>query len=130
MVLACLCWVVGTVSPARAEEAAPASDDYVLRVWELEDGMPDHHVSSITRTDDGYLWFTTFSGLVRFDGVRFQLMGKREFPGLPSPWVTPVFAARDRSLWLGLDQGGMARWDRHGPVQSILPVQPRPTNAF
>lgn len=60
--------------------------------------MPDHHVSSITRTDDGYLWFTTFSGLVRFDGVRFQLMGKREFPGLPSPWVTPVFAARDRSL--------------------------------
>lgn len=24
----------------------------------------------------------------------------------------------------------MARWDRQGPVQSILPVQPRPTNAF
>lgn len=130
IVLACLCWVVGALVHARSEEVVPVSNDYVLRVWELEDGMPDHHVSCITRTDDGYLWFTTFSGLVRFDGVRFQLMGKRELPGLPSPWVSPVFAASDRSLWLGLDQGGMARWDRHGPVQSILPVQPRPTRAF
>jgi signal transduction histidine kinase/ligand-binding sensor domain-containing protein len=92
--------------------------------------MPDHHVSHIARTDDGYLWFTTLSGLVRFDGVRFQLMGKSELPGLPSPWVSPVFAANDRSLWLGLDQGGMARWDRHGLVESVLPVQPRPTSAF
>jgi len=114
---------------ARAEEAVPGPKDYVLRVWELEDGMPDHHVSGITRTDDGYLWFTTFSGLVRFDGVRFQLMGKNELPGLPSPWVNPVYAASNGSLWLGLDQGGMARWDRHGPVRSVLPVQPRPTSA-
>jgi signal transduction histidine kinase/ligand-binding sensor domain-containing protein len=128
--LACLFWVAGALTHARAEGAVPVSNDYVLRVWELEDGMPDHHVSSITRTDDGYLWFTTFSGLVRFDGVKFQLMGKRELPGLQSPWVTPVFAASDRSLWLGLDQGGMARWDRHGPVRSILPVQPRPTSAY
>jgi signal transduction histidine kinase/ligand-binding sensor domain-containing protein len=127
--MACLCWAGGGLARARAEEAVPVSNDYVLRVWELEDGMPDHHVSCITRTDDGYLWFTTFSGLVRFDGVRFQLMGKSELPGLPSPWVSPVFAASDRTLWLGLDQGGMARWDRHGPVRSVLPVQPRPTSA-
>ena len=120
----------GVVECVRAEEAVPVSNDYVLRVWELENGMPDHHVHSITRTDDGYLWFTTFSGLVRFDGVRFRLMGKNELPGLPSPWVSPVFAAGDGSLWLGLDQGGMARWDRKGPVRSIQPVQPRPTNAY
>lgn len=129
IVWACLYWGVGVGTRARAEEAMPVSNDYVLRVWELEDGMPDHHVSSITRTDDGYLWFTTLSGLVRFDGMRFQLMGKRELTGLPSPWVFPVFAASDRSLWLGLDQGGMARWDRHRPVQPVLPVQARPTSA-
>jgi signal transduction histidine kinase/ligand-binding sensor domain-containing protein len=129
MALACLGWAGGTLARVRAEEVAPVSNDYVLRAWELEDGMPDHHVHSIARTRDGYLWFTTFSGLVRFDGVRFQLMGKNELPGLPSPWVSPVFAASDGSLWLGLDQGGMARWDRRGPVQSLLPVQPRPTNA-
>lgn len=129
IVLACLLWVGGVLARARAEDVVPVSNDYVLRVWELEDGMPDHHVSSIARSDDGYLWLTTFSGMLRFDGVRFQLMGKSELPGLPSPWVTPVFAASDDSLWLGLDQGGMARWDHHGAVQSVLPVQPRPTSA-
>ncbi len=119
----------GAFGIARAQEGPTVSNDYVLRAWELEDGMPDHHVSSITRTDDGYLWLTTFSGLLRFDGVRFQLMGKREVPGLPSPWVSPVFAASDGSLWLGLDQGGMARRDHQGAVRPILPVQPRPTSA-
>lgn len=127
--MACLFWLAAVVERVRGDEVPPVSNDYVLRVWELENGMPDHHVGSITRTDDGYLWFTTFSGLVRFDGVRFQLMGKSELPGLPSPWVSPVFAASDGSLWLGLDQGGMARRDRNGEVRSILPVQARPTSA-
>lgn len=127
--LVCLFGVVGAMAASGAAEQAPVSNDYVLRVWELEDGMPDHHVSSITRTGDGYLWFTTFSGLLRFDGVRFQLMGKSELPGLPSPWVSPVFAASDGSLWLGLDQGGLARRDHQGTVRPILPVQPRPTSA-
>jgi signal transduction histidine kinase/ligand-binding sensor domain-containing protein len=129
MVSACLIWLAWIVTPACGNEVPQVSNDYVLRVWELENGMPDHHINSITRTQDGYLWFTTLSGLVRFDGVRFQLMGKKELPGLPSPWVTPVFAASDGSLWLGLDQGGIARRDRNGEIRSILPVQSRPTSA-
>lgn len=105
----------------------PVSEDYVLRTWELTEGLPDNHISSLTRTSEGYLWLTTYSGLVRFDGERFVITGKETFPGLPSPWVAPVFAASDQSLWLGLERGGMVRW-HDGKLQPIAPIVPRPTS--
>ena len=103
------------------------SEDYVLRSWELTEGLPDNHISSIARGADGYLWLTTLSGLVRFDGERFVVVGKETFPGLPSPWVAPVFVARDDSLWLGLERGGVVRWQA-GKLEMIAPIMPRPTS--
>ena len=87
----------GISAGAPIDEFA-VSEDHVLRSWELTEGLPDNHVSSIARSADGYLWIATLSGLVRFDGERFVLTGKETFPGLPSPWVAPVFVARDHSL--------------------------------
>ncbi len=108
-----------------APAEVPTAGDVVLRVWSLPEGMPDHHVGSITRSANGYLWVTCFSGLLRFDGDRFTLMGKAAIPGLESRWVSPVFAAKDEALWLGLDRGGMARW-KDGGARMIRPLQPRP----
>jgi signal transduction histidine kinase/ligand-binding sensor domain-containing protein len=106
----------------------PFSDDYVLRTWEVTEGLRDNHISSIAQTADGYLWITNFSGLFRFDGERFVRMDKESMPGLPTPWVTPAFAARDGVLWLGLERGGVACW-RGNAVETLLPIQPRPTSA-
>src|SRR5205823_5977972 len=49
----------------------PVSEDYVLRVWGVDDGLPSSYVYSIAQTPDGYLWVATSEGLARFDGVRF-----------------------------------------------------------
>ena len=54
-----------------AEDARPDSNEYVLRAWDMEDGLPHNSVSGIAQTPDGYLWLATREGLARFDGVRF-----------------------------------------------------------
>jgi signal transduction histidine kinase/ligand-binding sensor domain-containing protein len=92
--------------------------------------MPDHHVGSVARSADGFLWLTTYSGLARFDGLRFERMGKETVPGLTTPWVAPVHVARDQTLWLGLERGGVVRWKRGGVAEEILPVQPRAAQAL
>ena len=113
-----------------ASAEPPISTNYVLRAWELEHGMPDHHVGSVARSADGFLWLTTYSGLARFDGLRFERMGKETVPGLTTPWVAPVHVARDQTLWLGLERGGVVRWKRGGVAEEILPVQPRAAQAL
>ena len=72
-----LLWAAGNSFAALPDspDQVPVAEDVVLRGWSLQDGMPDHHVGSITRSADGYLWVTCFSGLLRFDGDRFVLMG-------------------------------------------------------
>jgi len=45
---------------------------YRFETWTTDNGLPQNGGRSIGQTSDGYLWFTTFYGLVRFDGVNFK----------------------------------------------------------
>lgn len=45
-------------------------------VWTTDNGLPQNSIYSIIQTRDGYIWFTTFGGLVRYDGVRFTVFDK------------------------------------------------------
>lgn len=124
--IAFLIFVIVARGAIESPNDLPFADDTVLRTWEVTEGLHDNHISGIARGADGYLWITNFSGLFRFDGARFVHMDQGSMAGLPSPWVSPVFFARDHSLWLGLERGGIARW-RSGKVDSIAPIRPRPT---
>jgi ligand-binding sensor domain-containing protein len=81
---------------------------------------------TIAQSTDGYMWFGTASGLVRFDGVRFILRPSEI--NLLSSKIFSLAAARDGSLWVGTDNG-LAHWvhqkliwyaDVTGWVQAIL----------
>ncbi|MGC3988637.1 MAG: two-component regulator propeller domain-containing protein [Chthoniobacteraceae bacterium] len=108
----------------RLPDSIPVSDEYVLRTWGVEDGLPSNYVSGITQTPDGYLWLATQGGLTRFDGVRFTPFLKDFAPALTSNRVSAVFAARDGVLWVGFDQGGMARMvgDHFDSILSMDPA--------
>ena len=50
---------------------AGAAPNYFIRSWQSEAGLPQNKVTAVVQTHDGYLWVGTYSGLARFDGVRF-----------------------------------------------------------
>ena len=51
--------------------AAPGSD-YMVKTWGVDDGLPESGISDVVQTPDGYIWVSTlYSGVSRFDGVRF-----------------------------------------------------------
>ncbi|MEI2727200.1 MAG: two-component regulator propeller domain-containing protein [Verrucomicrobiota bacterium] len=58
-------------------QGLPASPSYQIDVWRADEGLPQGTVTSIAQTPDGYLWLGTQNGLVRFDGVRFQVFNEK-----------------------------------------------------
>ncbi|HSM06573.1 MAG TPA: two-component regulator propeller domain-containing protein, partial [Longimicrobiales bacterium] len=82
-VVAALVLVAGASErSATALEPDRALTQLGHRFW--DDELPQSSVNAITQTRDGYLWFGTYEGLVRFDGVRFVVfdsVGTRDLPG-------------------------------------------------
>lgn len=81
---------------------------YVHDAWNSNDGLPQDSVNAVVQTADGYIWFATQEGLVRFDGVRFTVFDQSNTDGMGG-FVFTLFAARDGALWVGTG-GGLLRY--------------------
>ena len=78
---------------------ATATAQYRFESWTADEGLPQNSVYSIIQTRDGYLWLTTFDGLVRFDGVRFTVFDKSNTKGC-APTASPRFTrTRTGRFW-------------------------------
>jgi ligand-binding sensor domain-containing protein len=67
---------------------------YRFDSWTTDKGLPQNSVRSIIQTRDGYLWLTTFDGLVRFDGVRFTVFDKSNTRGLSTNRFTALASSK------------------------------------
>lgn len=63
----------------------------------------------IVQTRDGYLWFTTFDGLVRFDGVRFTVYNRGNSPELPGNRFMSLYEDGAGDLWATMESGQVVR---------------------
>lgn len=80
--------------------------------------MPQNGVREITQTPDGYLWFTTFDGLVRFDGVRFTTFDKANTKGIINNRFTGLFGDKDGTLYAMTMEDGTLTIYRNGVFSS------------
>ena len=105
-VLATALPLLSPVVYARLDPAKTISQ-YGHDVWQTESGLPQNSVLAIAQTGDGYLWFGTEEGLVRFDGVRFTVFDKRNTLSLRSNTISVLLEDRSGSLWIGTNGGGL-----------------------
>jgi signal transduction histidine kinase/ligand-binding sensor domain-containing protein len=111
--------VVSGVRAAEARDTTRALSQYFRDRWENDRGFPGGRVYAITQTADGYLWIGAEKGLVRFDGLSFQLFepdGAKKI----GPTVLGVVGAPDGSVWARLRGPGLVRY-RNGGFDDILP---------
>src|SRR5262249_9175797 len=66
---------------------------YAHTSWTIRGGFFKGRVHSIAQTPDGYLWISTDSGLLRFDGVRFVPWQPPSGQSLPSNDVQGMVGA-------------------------------------
>src|SRR2546422_9822128 len=90
--------------------ANKTSAQYQFDLWNTDNGLPQNSVNAILQTRDGYLWFTTFDGLVRFDGVRFIIFNTANTKGIMSSRFTRLHEDRTGGLWIMTENGGLTRY--------------------
>ena len=87
--------------------ASIATAQYQSETWTTENGLPQNSVTSIVQTKDGYIWFGTFGGLVRFDGIKFKVFNTINAPAIKSNRITNLFEDKNGTLWIGTQFGNI-----------------------
>jgi ligand-binding sensor domain-containing protein/signal transduction histidine kinase len=107
-----------SVGPAYAIDPNRAMSQYLHDRWGPERGFPRGPVYAIAQTPDGYLWIGTEAGLVRFDGLNFQLVQDSSSP-TPITAVLGLAADNEGNLWVRLQGPTMLRY-RNGVFEDAM----------
>jgi ligand-binding sensor domain-containing protein/two-component sensor histidine kinase len=78
---------------------------YGYQSWQTDSGLPQNTVHAVLQTADGYMWFATEAGLVRFDSVHFTVYNHKNTPQLPSDLVYSLLQDNSGTLWIGTANG-------------------------
>ncbi len=104
--LACL---AALIVSGMSAESADRPQDFLVRNWQSEEGLPGNVVRSLGQTPDGLLWVATAEGLARFDGFEFKLIsGTTGYRGRRLGFFR-LMTPDDGSVWVSTFQGGLLK---------------------
>ncbi len=87
----------------------PPLRDYVIDGWSSRNGLPHNSLRDIAQTPEGHLWFATWEGAVRYNGIDFTVIGRGTSPGLRDNGVGSLYVDPDGRLWLSDSRGNLGR---------------------
>ncbi|WP_052313313.1 sensor histidine kinase [Terriglobus roseus] len=91
--------------------------EYQKQNWQVEEGLSENNVRQITQSTDRKLLLATFSGVLTFDGQRFEPVGTVKNPaGVNGAAVNAMLPGLDNDLWVGTDGSGVLHQTAAGVV--------------
>jgi ligand-binding sensor domain-containing protein/signal transduction histidine kinase len=109
-------WAVAAIAlvcfaiQAHAVDPNRKISQYMRDSWGREVGYPGGSVSAIAQTTDGYLWIGTDKGLIRFDGLNFQLFQQAIPESFPIGPVQGLTVDSASNLWILLQSTRILRF--------------------
>ncbi|WP_409029358.1 two-component regulator propeller domain-containing protein [Gracilimonas sediminicola] len=95
---------------------------YNLKTYSVNDGLPSSQVYDIHLSDNGFVWFATAFGLVKFDGFEFETYDKKN--GLRDEIIYDIFEDSKKRFWVSTETGGVGLLEgdsvRYDPEFSVL----------
>ena len=73
----------------------------------IENGLPNNTVRSITKDADGFIWFGTYDGLCRYDGINIKIFRSTNNTNnlLNSNRIYALFTNSEQQLFIGTSKG-------------------------
>ncbi len=107
-----VCFIILSFSiSVKAQYNQPLSD-YVIERWSAEEGLPSNNLRHIAKDKDGFLWISTFNGLVRFDGVQFKIFDSKNIDGLLTSAFYSVMPLNSGGLIVNSQSSGIFKYNK------------------
>lgn len=90
----------------NASESTDDFGDYVVTIYNEQNGLPTGEANVVMQTSDGYIWIGSYGGLIRYDGTRFRNYSE-EKEGITSSSVRSLFEDSKGRLWIGTNDAGV-----------------------
>src|SRR6266496_1315007 len=107
-------------SSVQALDPKRAVSEYIHSAWNVQQGFPGGSVYAITQTPDGYLWLGTEKGLIRFDGLNFQLFNQTKSPVLDVGSVIDLMTDGQGNVWIRSQSRNLLRYT-NGEIHNVTP---------
>ncbi len=106
----CLVVILSFAAPVYSQSTISLSplkslSQYNLSNWITEDGLPSNAVLCSMQSKNGYLWFGTSDGLVRFDGKDFHIYRLQDHPETGINFIAAIVEDREGVIWIGTSAG-------------------------
>lgn len=89
----------------------PFSETYLVSSWNSNHGLPQNTINTIAQDSKGFIWLSTFGGLVRFDGVNFKVFSSKEYSVLLSDRIVNIFIDKNDLIFIANESGQVLTFD-------------------
>ena len=104
--------------------------DFVSRNWTTADGLPANSVTQLIQDSVGYIYFGTYDGLVRFDGVEFTTITRNTDPKYAFISARSLFLDSADNIWIGSNDEGVVKICKDGTTESYSMEEGLPNNSI
>ncbi|MEO7936642.1 MAG: two-component regulator propeller domain-containing protein [Dokdonella sp.] len=112
------------VASAAVTTAPPPLRDYAVDRWTTADGLSHNSIRGMAQSTDGYLWFGSWEGVVRYNGQEFVVFDRASGTGLLDNGIGALYRDPAGGLWLGDSRGNVGRREKDGSFR----FWPRPND--
>lgn len=83
------------------------SETYSVSMISGNEGLPTEEIRKVFKGSNGYMWFATPEGLIRYDGYELKLYSTSKYltQGLITNNFSDIVQTTDGTLWFATDHG-------------------------
>lgn len=95
-----------TAQPANLSHSTTLSQSSVYQ-WTGENGLISNNITSAIQSSEGFIWITTYNGIMRFDGQRIVVYDRGVLPFLATDAFYQVYEDKQGVLWFASQGSGI-----------------------
>src|SRR5260221_9214958 len=117
-VLLCCSSISEAQQPNFSANSMLSQSSYVQ--WTGDNGLVSNNITSAIRDRNGFVWITSYNGIMRFDGVQVYVYDKTKIPFLSTGAFYAVYEDKAGALWFTSQSSGLIKYS-NGKFEAIDP---------